>query len=88
MRLHERYAILLSLILPLTAAILAVYGESRLDLYVSMFALEYFILTVLHSPLDPKTSRMLNAIGAVLFAVFVVIVASKVVEILYGVKLI
>ena len=88
MRLHERYVTLLSLILPLTAVILAVYGESRLDLYVSMFALEYLILTALHSPLDPKTSRMLNAIGAVLFAVFVVIVASKVVEILYGVKLI
>jgi len=67
-----------------TTAILSAFNEDRLDLYLSIYIIEYFIITLLHSPLKPKASRMLDFTGYVLFAVFAVIVALKVWEILFG----
>ena len=85
MRLSERYLISMAIAFSATTAILTAFNEDRLDLYLSVYIIEYFILTLLHSPLKPKTSRMLDATGYVLFAVFAVIVAMKVWEILFGV---
>jgi hypothetical protein len=83
-RLNERYIFSMAAAYALTTAILAAFNEDRLDLYLSVYIIEYFILTLLHSPLKPKTSRMLDAIGYALFALFVVIVAMDVWEILFG----
>jgi hypothetical protein len=47
-----------------------------------VFIVEYFILTLLHSPLNPKTQKVTNFVGYGLFAVFIVIVGLKVLEIL------
>jgi hypothetical protein len=83
-RLNERYLFSMAAIYALTTAILAAFNEDRLDLYLSVYIIEYFILTLLHSPLKPKTSRMLDATGYALFAIFVIIVAIQVWEILFG----
>jgi hypothetical protein len=83
-RLNERYIFSMAAAYALTTAILAAFNEDRLDLYLSVYIIEYFILTLLHSPLQPKTSRMLDATGYVLFAIFVVIVAMDVWKILFG----
>lgn len=66
----------------LTTFALSFYSGSGLDLYISVFIVEYFILTLLHSPLNPKTQKVTNLVGYALFGVFVVIVAFKVLEIL------
>jgi hypothetical protein len=84
MRLNERYIFSMAAAYAMTTAILAAFNEDRLDLYLSVYIIEYFILTLLHSPLKPKAGRLLDATGYVLFAVFVVIVALKVWEILFG----
>lgn len=84
MRLNERYIFSMAVAYSLTTAILAAFNEDRLDLYLSVYIIEYFILTLLHSPLKPKTSRMLDATGYILFAIFVVIVAMDVWKILFG----
>ena len=55
-----------------------------MDLYVSVYIVEYFILTLLHSPLTSKSQKITNLIGYTLFAVFIVIVAVKVLQILGG----
>lgn len=39
-------------------------------------------MTLLHSPMNPRTQRVTNFLGYGLFAVFVVIVALKVLDIL------
>jgi membrane-associated protease RseP (regulator of RpoE activity) len=71
----------------LTTAVFSVYGENRLDLYVSVYILEYFILTLLHSPFNPRTQKIIDITGYVLFAIFIIIVTLKVLEILVGVRL-
>jgi membrane-associated protease RseP (regulator of RpoE activity) len=71
----------------LTTSALSALGESRLDLYISVYILEYFVITLLHSPLNPRTQRVLNVFGYGLFAVFMIIVALKVLEILLGLRL-
>jgi hypothetical protein len=71
----------------LTTVALSTYGPSGLDLYVSLYILEYFILTLLHSPFNPRARKIIDLTGYVLFAIFMVIVALKVLEITIGVKL-
>lgn len=87
MRISERYVILLTLAYMLTTATLSAYSEKRLDLYVSLYIVEYFILTLLHSPLNPKAKKIIDITGYALFTVFIIIVAMKVIEILYGARL-
>jgi hypothetical protein len=87
MRLNERYIFSMAVAYALTTAILASFNEDRLDLYLSVYIIEYFILTLLHSPLKPKAGRLLDITGYLLFAAFVVIVSLKVWEILFGVRL-
>jgi len=83
-RIHERYLFSLTITYSLTTTVLAFYAQSAIDLYLSVFIVEYFILTLLNSPLKPKTQRVTNPIGYVLFALFIVIVAFKVLQILGG----
>ena len=67
-----------------TTVSLSFYVESSLDLYVSLYIVEYFIITLLHSPFNPKAQKTINNLSYALFAVFVFIVAIKVLEIMVG----
>jgi hypothetical protein len=78
----ERYLLSLSVCFACTTVALSFYSSSTLDLYVSVFIVEYFIVTLLHSPLNPRTQKVTNFVGYGLFGVFVLIVALKVLEIL------
>jgi membrane-associated protease RseP (regulator of RpoE activity) len=71
----------------LTTAAFSMYGQSGLDLYVSLYILEYFVLTLLHSPFNPRAQKIIDITGYILFVVFMIIVALKVLEILVGAKL-
>ena len=71
----------------LTTTALSTYGQNSLDLYVSLYILEYFVLTLLHSPFNPRTQKIIDITGYVLFAIFIIIVTLKVLEILVGVRL-
>lgn len=82
MRVPERYLLSLATTYAFTNFALAFYSTTSLDLYASVYIVEYFILTLLHSPLNPKTQKITNIIGYVLFGVFVFIVTLKVLEIL------
>jgi len=68
----------------LTTVTLSAYGPSGLDLYASLYILEYLILTLLYSPFSPRTQKITDVTGYVLFAIFLIIVALKVLEILIG----
>lgn len=84
MRVSDRYVISLTLAYMLTTVSLSAYGENRLDLYVSLYILEYFVFTLLHAPFNPRSRKVLDMVGYVFFALFITIVASRVMEILFG----
>ncbi|MCW4010279.1 MAG: hypothetical protein NWF05_06625 [Candidatus Bathyarchaeota archaeon] len=86
LKIPERYVISLTVAYALTTFALSFYPTSGLDLYVSLYIVEYFILTLLHSPFNPKAQKTVNIIGYALFGIFVVIVTMKVLEILVGVS--
>ena len=86
LKISERYIISLTTTYALTTFALSFYTASELDLFVSLYIVEYFILTLLHSPFNPKAQKTVNIIGYALFAVFIVIVTLKVLEILVGVS--
>jgi hypothetical protein len=85
-RTPERYVLSLAVTYAITNLVLAVYNTG-LDLYVSVFIVEYFILTLLNSPLYPKVQKITDLFGYALFGVFIVIVALKVLDILGGASL-
>jgi len=87
MRFHERYLLSLASAFALATFVLALFNEVQLDLYVSVYIIAYFIITLLHSPLKPRPSRALDFIGYGLFVVFAVIVAMRVYAILFGTML-
>ncbi len=84
LRISDRYVFSLALVYMFTTVSLSFYGGSGLDLYVSLYIVEFFILTLLHSPFNPRAQKMVNVLSYALFAVFIVIVALKVLEILVG----
>jgi len=88
LRVYERYIISLTLAYMLTTVALSAYQEIRLDLYVSLYIVEYFILTLLHSPFNPRAQEILDIAGYVFFTVFIFIVVMKVLEILFGARII
>jgi hypothetical protein len=81
MRIQDRYILSLAATYTATNFIFSFYATT-LDLYASVFIVEYFIVTLLHSPLNPKTQKITNRLSYILFSVFLVIVTLKVLQIL------
>lgn len=84
MKLYDNYIIVLASLLLTTTVIFAVLGETRLDLCFTVYLIETLILNELCVYLNPRARRSLNAVNYVLFAGFLVIVAAKVVDIIWG----
>lgn len=84
MRLYNTYILSLAVLLTLTTIILSACGQSQLDLYYSIYLIEGLVLTELYVYLNPKARRGLNIVGYMMFGGFMVIVAMKVMEILFG----
>lgn len=87
MRTYNRYILWLAALLMLTTVILSAYGQKRLDIYFSVYLVEYLVLTLLYVYLNPTARRALSAVGYVLFLGFMFIVVTKVLEILLGIRI-
>lgn len=72
------YILTLAFFLLASTVVLSALKESRLDAYVSVFAMNYFVASAIFKP----RRRTLDFIGATLFVTFAFIVALKVAEIL------
>jgi hypothetical protein len=64
-----------------TNVVLSFFSAVSLDLYASVYIVEYFIVTLLHSPLNHRTQRLTNRIGYALFSFFALMVVIKVLQI-------
>jgi len=87
LRIQERYLLSLTFTFTLTTVALAFLNGNQLDLFISLYIVEYFILTLLHAPFKIKVQKILNLMGYGFFAVFIAIVMLKVLEILFGASL-
>jgi uncharacterized membrane protein YhdT len=81
-RVYDRYLATLALLFAVTTVLLAAYSQHKLDLYFSLYLIEYLAATLVFAYLHPRAHRLLGFLGYFLFAGFMVIVAMKVFEIL------
>ena len=82
MRIYNRYLLVLAAAFTLSTTLLAAYGQDKLDAYFTVYVIEYLVVTLLFVYLDPRTRRLLDGLGYMLFGGFLVIVLFKVLEIL------
>jgi len=80
---HILFILLLSAFFLFTVAIFVGAGEKRLDVYISVFTIEYLALVEILRPRRKLlTPLRLDPVGFGLFIIFCFIVTRKVVEIL------
>lgn len=84
MSLSDRYLATLTLLYMATTALLAVYGQQGLDLYISVYLIEYLAVTLIFSQLHPRIRTLLSVVGSVLFAGFVAVALGKVFQVALG----
>ena len=65
-----------------TIVLLSLLGEERIDIYVALFAIEFFVASIITSPSSRLESRRKTIMGIVLLAVFVGVVIWRILEIL------
>ena len=70
----------LASLVAITVWALAALKEARIDIYISMFTLEYFVCLAVFRP----RRRAFDLPAAALFGAFAVIVSLRVIEVLYG----
>lgn len=75
---HSLYILTLSILLFTIVLVLAVLGESRLDVYVSLFTISYLASSVIFRP----RRKIPDVIGFILTVIFGVIVVLRVMEIM------
>ena len=78
MNKNQIFNIALAAMFTVTISAFSALNESRIDAYVSMFTLEYFVCLALFKP----RRRWADVLAYGLFAVFSVIVAFRVLEVL------
>ena len=78
----QLFIIIYSIFVTLTDSILLYLNEYRIDVYVSLYILEYFILRALISPLPHKLSGRMRLLDISLFILFSIIVSYRVLMIL------
>lgn len=82
MKIYNNYILVVASLLLLTTVILAAYGVASLDVYYTLYVIEALIVTELYVYFNSSARRSLTVVSTVLFAGFVVIVASAVLNIL------
>ncbi len=77
MKPYNRYLIALTVTLSASVVVLIAYGVQRLNLYLSLNIVGYLIVTLLFAYLHSRARRILDKVGYVLFAGFLVVVALR-----------
>jgi len=61
---------------------LILVGEKRVDVYIAVFILIYFIFLALYSPLPKEVERGMSIISKILITIFIIIVSFRILEII------
>jgi hypothetical protein len=65
-----------------TMVILSLIGVTTIDVYIALFAIEFFVASELTSPFGPAESRRKTVMGILLLAIFAGVVLERIVQIL------
>ena len=61
---------------------LSLLGEDRIDVYAALFAVEFFIISEVTSPLTPTEHRKIKILGMMMMLLFIGIVVERIIDIL------
>ena len=75
---NKKYIISLGILMFITVVALSFLGEGHLDVYISLFTVEYFAASALFQP----RRRFFDVLGGTLFLIFCFIVGIKIWEII------
>jgi len=78
MNLYNRYLLILAALFFSSATILAILNKRQWDLYLSVFIMEFLVVTLAFTHLPPSARHVLNIIGRILLIGFVAIVLLRV----------
>jgi len=84
LRIYNKYVVSLVLSACLINTLLAFFGQNDLGIYFTINIIAYLVITLLYVYFNPRARRALNTIGIVLFGGFMVIVVTKVIDVLSG----
>jgi hypothetical protein len=84
MTITDRYVIVLATLLLGTSAVFAWTGETRINLYVSVFVIETLVVNQLFVWLNRRARAALSVVERILVVCFAAIVVAEVVRILSG----
>lgn len=84
MRIYNKYVVSLVLSACLINTLLAFFGQNDLGIYFTINIIAYLVITLLYVYFNPRARRALNTTGIVLFGGFMVIVVTKVIDVLSG----
>jgi hypothetical protein len=82
MKIYNSYVLVVASLLLVTTVILAAYGTASLDIYYTLYVVEALIVTELYVYFNSRARRGLAVVSTVLFAGFLVVVLSTVLNIL------
>jgi hypothetical protein len=82
MKIYNSYVLVVASLLLVTTVILAAYGTASLDIYYTLYVVEALIVTELYVYFNSRARRGLTVVSTVLFAGFLVVVLSTVLNIL------
>lgn len=82
MRVFNRLIISLVIAFGVANTVLGFTGQTDLSVYYIVDAIVFLVITLLYVYLNPRTRGALNAVSAIVFAGFLVVVILKVIEIL------
>ena len=80
MKNTDTFIIVYAALLFSTVVTLGLLSVERIDVYVALFAIEFFVASELTSPFGPAESRRKTVMGILLLAIFAGIVLERIVE--------
>ena len=84
MRIYNKYVVSLAVVTCLINTILAFMAEQDIAVYFTVNVIAYLVITLLYVYFNPRARKILNTVGVVFFAGFLVIVTLMAVEVLSG----
>jgi hypothetical protein len=82
MKIYNNYILITAVALLLTTVLLVAIGQNAIDVYVTIYLIETFVITELYVYFSVKARRELAFIGVILFGILLLVVALEVVELL------
>ena len=82
MRVFNRLIISLVIAFGVANTVMGFTGQTDLSVYYIVDAIVFLVITLLYVYLNPRPRGALNAVSAIVFAGFLVVVVLKVIEIL------